>query len=124
MSILGERLRKLRDWAILGALVAVVVGLGRSLYGFAGTGERFSQATQEVEKLQAEHDRLKSEMELGDEAFVTEKELRDSLNLSREGEMVVLLPEELIEKNLGETETGVADDVELENWQKWVKLFW
>ena len=99
------------------------MGLVRSLLGYLKLDDRFFLAENEVGKLEEENRNLEQSLYEDDKEYVVEKELRNSLGYSRQGEVVVVLPEELIQKTIEEREEGELVVEEIPNWRKWVILF-
>jgi cell division protein FtsB len=123
MSRILLKFRKIGFWAILLVLVVIFVSLLKSFLGLLQTKERFLVAQQEVERLEEEKNKLEAEYVYEDEAYVAEKQLRDSLGLGKPNETVVILPDELVEKTIEERKKVEEEVEELPNWKKWWQLF-
>lgn len=123
MSIIWERLKNLKSWFVIGLLVLIITGLVKSLIDFSTTRDRFVEAEKEVQELEREKEELQSQLTLEDEEYVTEKELRDALGLSRPGEVVVVIPEDLLEETLSQRQELKQLNIDQTNWQKWIQLF-
>lgn len=98
------------------------------VFNFVTTVRRLSRVRQEigelrenVTKLEQERNRLlavKSEVEKDE--FI-EKEAREKLGVGREGETILVLPnEKIINQQLPVADKG---DRRVENWQKWLEVF-
>ena len=84
-------------------------------------GEILLQAADKVNKLEIKNKELKKRLsEIKSPAFI-EQQARDKLGLSKEGETVVVIPQEKIKQVLGEKAVSVP---RLPNWQGWLRLFW
>ena len=81
------------------------------------------EAQQQVDVLETEKKQFEAQLQPEDQAFIEEEQLRNGLGLAREGETVVIIPKEVLEKNLQELQTGKTKAEEKANWQKWVALF-
>ncbi|OGV93810.1 hypothetical protein A3B57_03485 [Microgenomates group bacterium RIFCSPLOWO2_01_FULL_47_10] len=115
-----------KKWLSLGItflLVLSVVGLAKNLIGFSTIKNRFMEAQQQVDVLETEKKQFEAQLQPEDQAFIEEEQLRNGLGLAREGETVVIIPKEVLEKNLQELQTGKTKAEEKANWQKWVALF-
>lgn len=123
MSIIWQRLHNLKSWVVTILLLVAIVSLVKSLVGFTQTRERFDTAEKEVAKLEQESALLQSQLQLEDEAYVTEEQLRNSLGLSKPGESVVIIPEELLEEALNQKQESPVQSNEKAHWQKWANLF-
>ncbi|OGM02253.1 hypothetical protein A2115_01995 [Candidatus Woesebacteria bacterium GWA1_41_8] len=118
-SILSPYIRYL----FIAFFILLTVSLARNVIRILKAGERVGEAEKRVEKLKVENEELKKRLEtVGSEEYI-EKQLRDNLGLAKEGETIVVLPDE-------ETLRALAPRVEEEeetlpdpNWRKWLKLF-
>lgn len=123
MSIIWQRLRSLRSWVVTVLLTIAIISLVKSLIGFTQTRERFDAAEKDVLKLEQESALLQSQLQLEDESYVTEEQLRNSLGLSKPNESVVIIPEELLQETLLQKQEVSHQNEETDHWQKWVELF-
>ncbi len=123
MSIIWQRLHTLKSWVVTILLVVAIVSLVKSLVGFTQTRERFDSAEKEVAKLEQEGAQLQSQLQLEDESYVTEEQLRNSLGLSKAGESVVIIPEDLLVETLQKNQEVSVQNEEVAHWQKWMRLF-
>jgi len=76
-----------------------------------------------VERMQTENVELQSRIVESQGSDFIEKQIRDKLGLSREGEAIVILPEESVVKSLSPPQTTQEDILPDPNWRKWFKLF-
>ena len=108
-------------------LTAVVLsglfyGLGRQLFSSLRGSRRLEMETEDLVKLQKKNLELKSKLaEVGSLRFI-ETQIRDKLNLSREGETVIIIPQEEIDKVLALEKK--EEEVKIPNWQGWLRLLW
>lgn len=115
-----ERFSKL---VLIGFALILSLSLTRSIAGIKSADEKIDEARERVEKLKKEGEELEIKLEeVKSEEFV-EKQLRDKLGLAKEGEIVVILPEDDIVRkfapNMEEEEEILPDP----NWKKWIHLF-
>ncbi len=106
----------------LGILVGIVliISLSRDISELLEARDRLVEEQLEVARLEAEQQKLATELEnvMSDE-FV-EREAREKLLMSKADEVVVILPE----GNGVKQEKGVEEEErELANWEKWMALF-
>lgn len=123
MSIIRESVGKIKSGLMTVILIVAAFGLARSLVEFSGTGKRFEMAEREVVRLQEERARLEAELSLENPEYVTEEQLRNALGLSKEGETVVMIPNDLLESALMQKENRTQQKTEKANWEKWAELF-
>ena len=118
-----NRLRGYRNLLIIGAAIFLTISLIRNIGGTRGSLDRIEKKEGEITGLERKNRELKETLEkVQNEAFI-EKQIRDQLGLAREGEIVLVLPEdEVLRKlvpKLPEEEEELPDPV----WKKWMKLF-
>lgn len=76
-----------------------------------------------VEKLQKENEELQLKIEEAKKQEYIEKQLRDKLGLSKEGEIIVVLPDA---DTLRKLVPPIPEEEEIlpdPNWKKWLKVF-
>jgi cell division protein FtsB len=100
--------------------IYLVVGLSRDLYNLIGKGGRTGEMEKKVEELSLKNLELKEELEYVESEKFVEKEARDRLNMAKEGEVIVVLPEDLAPPDFQKPQSSNED---LANWQQWLKLF-
>ena len=74
-----------------------------------------------LRRVEEENRRLQSELEYAQSPEFIEQEARNRLGLGREGETVVLMPNDKLQMTNEKTEDKTA--VNLPNWKKWWRLF-
>ncbi len=95
----------------------VIVNISRTIYRLWQKGHIVEERQSYLTDLKQKHSQL--EVKLGEvqSPQYIERQAREKLNLQREGEVVVVLPQT-------KTEEAVTLQVKTEaNWQKWWKLF-
>jgi cell division protein FtsB len=123
MSISMKMIKKGGFLGLMVVLIVVIFSLVRSLLGYLKLDDRFLVAETEVEKLEEENRSLGVTLYEEDRDFVMEKELRDSLGFSRQGEVVVVLPDGLVDKTIEERKQEEVNEEQLPNWKNWWDLF-
>ncbi len=110
-------MRKFVLYGVIIFQILLIVSLVRGIQLSARSKERIEGMQQTKEKLLAEREKLKQEQEYVQSPFYLEEVARNELHLSKEGETVVIIPDNLI---IGE-EMGKQEEnrEERENWQKW-----
>ncbi|MBI4153373.1 septum formation initiator family protein [Candidatus Woesebacteria bacterium] len=117
---------KLKSYYIyLGLLLGLffILSLARNVSKIAGAGKRIDKAESRVEKLRRENEEIKRKLaEVKGEEYI-EKQLRDKLGLAKEGEIVVVLPDEEILRKIAPSVPEEEDVLPDPTWKKWLKLF-
>jgi cell division protein FtsB len=119
----SERLKKLSSVLLGLLLVGLSLSLYRSIIRSEGVNLNLKEAQRRVDKLKEENQELENQLRKIRNVEYVEKQLRDKLGLAKEGEVVIILPEDEVLKKLApviEEEEEVLPDP---NWKKWAKLF-
>ena len=103
--------------------ILLAVSLVRNVVRINKVNQKIKEARLRVEKLKKENEELEARLEsVKTEEFV-EKQLRDKLGLAKEGETIVVLPDEEILRKLAPRHEEEEDVLPDPNWKKWLKLF-
>lgn len=107
----------------LGVLILLIFTLIGGISKLKTAGLEIDKEEEKLNKLEQENEELRKNLEIVKSEEFVEKQLRDKLGLVKDGEIVVILPdEELVKKfapRIDEEEEILADP----NWRKWMKLF-
>jgi len=110
---------------IYGVAILIVLfityNLVRQITQAVKSGERLSEATEEVFKLQLKNKELKKKLSQIQSADYIEQQARDKLGLSKKGETVVIIPEDKLKLVLEASQS--AQIIRLPNWLGWLKVF-
>lgn len=107
---------------IIGAVILIfaynIIG---QIFTTLQSGDRLSVATEQLHSLEVKNRELKKRLsEIKSQDFI-EQQARDKLGLAKEGETLVIIPDEKINQVLGVAKQVV--EPRLPNWQGWLKLF-
>lgn len=123
IKVLSDKLKKLSSIFLVVLFIALALSLYRSISRTSTVNIGIEEAQERVDKLKEENQELEEKIkEVRDIDFV-EKQLRDKLGLAKEGEIVIVLPEDEVLRKLApeiQEEEEVLPDP---NWKKWAKLF-
>jgi len=97
-------------------LVVIVRQLG-SVWRLVKAGDRIKQAKTELSQLESDNLQLKQRLAQIDSPEFIEKEARDKLGLGREGETILILPEQSSDQK-----EDLASDSR-PNWKQWWDLY-
>jgi cell division protein FtsB len=100
-----------------------VAPLVRNIVRVRQAGEKIGEAEKKVEKLRQENEELKDRLEVVKKDVFVEKQARDKLGLAKEGEIIVVLPEEEILRKLAPRHEEEEETLPDPNWKKWAQLF-
>ena len=103
--------------------IVLINNLARSIYDLWKKQDLITSAQKGLEAEKAENARLKRELTIASKPDFIEKEARDKLGLAKEGEIVLVLPDNETLKKLAPV---IPDEEEVTlkpNWKKWIDLF-
>lgn len=103
-------------------LVIVLLLFGSLIRSWTNLAERqkiIKEAKIKLAEEQKEQDNLKRELVRSESTGFIEEQAREKLNMSREGELIILLPTPMISPSPTPSPVNTSA-----NWQKWVRLFW
>lgn len=112
--------KKLIRYLILVFGIYLVVFLSRDLFQLLKKKERIKKMEEKIETLRLGNEELGERLEYVESDQFIEKEARDKLNMAKEGETIVILPETL---KLRGQESETSPEENLPNWQQWLRLF-
>lgn len=114
----------MRDKLITTALIVLglylIVSSVKDLWFWSQKGSEVEKTQLKLETTIEEKNRLEKQLEYVKSADFVEKEARDKLGMSKPGETIVILPDN-VEKIVGGQEE--KKKVEIPNWKKWGQLF-
>lgn len=114
---------RLVRWISLLVAVILLISLVRNIFIFSSGSQEIEGVKLKVEEFKKEQEKLLEQIShIKSEEYI-EGEARDKLGLAKEGEIVIILPDEEILKKFStriETQENSLPDP---NWQKWLKLF-
>lgn len=95
----------------------------RNIAKISDAQKRIEKAEGRVEKLRKENEEMERRLaEVKGEEYI-ERQLRDNLGLAKEGEIVVVLPDEEILRKIAPSVPEEEDILPDPTWKKWLKLF-
>ncbi|MBU1031817.1 septum formation initiator family protein [Patescibacteria group bacterium] len=103
---------------IITAIIAY--NLITQIIGAVKSGERLTQAADEVYKLEVENKALKKRLSQISSPQFMEEEIRNKLGLTKKGETLVVIPEEKLHSVMGASPSA---QIRLPNWLGWLKVF-
>jgi len=121
---LKMRLGKYWSYLILILALFFLASLTRNVFRILEAGKKIDEAQAGVDKLKDENEALKKRLvETQSEIFV-ETQLRDKLGLSKEDEIVVILPDSDTLKKIAPARPEEEENLPDPTWRKWLKLFY
>jgi len=98
----------------------LIISLSRNILTLVKKGEEIKKQNLKVSELKEKNKELKTRLEyVSSEEFI-EKEAREKLGMAKPGEEILVLPENVLEKNKTKDK---ENEEELPNFKKWWRLF-
>lgn len=114
---------KLVSWVMLFTLIVVGFGTLRNIQTLSKSKLRIKEAEEKLQKLEKENQELSYQRDVVNSVEFKEAQIRDKLNMVKEGEIIVMLPEAEIVKRFALPEVAVESEPQVPNWKKWLNLF-
>jgi len=96
----------------------IIISLARDVWRIRKGFGRITESEKRLEAEEARNLELKQKMELVQTEEFREKLIREKLNMQKEGEVVVIMPN----KDLGEVKALGPQEALVSNWNKWWNL--
>jgi cell division protein FtsB len=114
---------KILFYSIFGLILMLSVTLVKNVIRTNQIREQIEAEKVKIAKIQAENDKLASEVANTQSAEFIEREMRNKLGLGKEGEAIVVLPDPDALRKLAPVIPVEVDTLPDPNWRKWVHLF-
>lgn len=95
--------------------------LARAIQDAFKAGERLNDASNELQAMQEQNRKLKSEFAIQETPDFIETQAREKLNLSKDNEVIYVIDPALLQQYLEATPSPTPTPIP--NWQGWIKLF-
>ena len=119
-----SRLISIKNIIFIIIVFLVLVSAARSISSLTSSRSRVQIAEERRAAIGKEQEKLKDELSVVQSDFFQEKLARDKLGLAREGEVVIVLPDEALLRRLS---PRVVEEEKRElpepNWKRWASLF-
>lgn len=100
----------------------LIVSFSRDILDLYQKSKEIGKEQLKLEELQIKNEELKKQLEYVKSAEFLEKETREKLGLAKEGEAVVILPEN-VEELISGNQSQISANQQIPNWKKWWRLF-
>ena len=121
--IIIDKLKKFYGLLVLILALILISSSLNSVSRIGKAGEKVKEVEETIDKLENENKDLEERLEnIKSEAYV-EKQLRDKLGLAKEGEVVLVLPEEDVVREFAPKVESEDDFLPESNLEKWARLF-
>jgi cell division protein FtsB len=113
-------LRKAVIFAIVFLIFFFLMGIGRQVYNALGSAKRMDAAADNFAALQKKNQELKKQLAQSQSSTFIEEQARDKLNMARDGETVVIIAPEEVERIM--RLYNPPQEPQIPNWQRWYNL--
>jgi cell division protein FtsB len=121
---LKEKLRVYSNYLLIFIFLLMFASLIRNILRVVESNKRIGKAQDQVEKLKKENEELEEKLAVTKSEGYIEKQLRDKLGLAKEGEIVIVLPDEKILETFAPSLEEEEETLPDPNWKKWLKMFY
>lgn len=104
-------------WLIIIICFYLIITTIRAMVDLWKSGDKVTRREQELASLEKEQEELLKQKRIVESPQYLEKIARNQLGLSKSGEEVIIVPEDLL------LEAPVASPDATPNWQKWMRLW-
>ena len=102
---------------LLAILIMAIISLSQKTADLVGRAKKWQEEKKNLAQIEKENEGLRAYLDYGESDSFLEKEARNSLGMSKEGEMMIVLPQEAEAK--AETAFSPPSSV----WRQWWELF-
>jgi cell division protein FtsB len=123
LSQVKDKLQKYVNYILILLTILLAISLVRNIFRKKQVDETIIEEEVMVEDLRKENEELKKELQILGSDEYKERQLRDKLGLAKEGELIVILPDEEILRKLAPKSFEEEETLPDPNWKKWMHLF-
>lgn len=117
------RKKRLFSYMIMIVSVIVSVKLVKDIYRIWHVDDRIIEAERGLETAKQEREELEKKLKETESGFQKEKQIRDTLKMAKENEVVIVVPEEVVKARLEAKEEVDVLVEDLKIWEKWRQVF-
>jgi len=118
-----DKIKKYAGILLMLFMAAFLISTLRNIYKVYKAKGQVDEIKARIAKLQDENQELQQEIEKVNSDAYKESQLRNKLGLAKEGEVVVVLPEPDVLRELAPKVTKEEIFLPDPNWKQWLKLF-
>lgn len=121
---LKEKLKTYSNYLLIFIFLLMLTSLIRNILRVVESNKRIGKIQDRVEKLKKENEELEEKLAVIKSEEYIEKQLRDKLGLAKEGEIVIVLPDEKILETLAPSLEEEEETLPDPNWKRWLEMFY
>jgi len=123
LESIKKRFHKILGYGTWVFIVILLVSTVKNINRVVNIRKQVEIEKAKVAKMQADNVKLQAQIAETEGAAFIDKQIRNKLGLTKEGEAVVILPEESIVKSFAPPVSFADETAPDPNWKKWEKLF-
>ena len=118
-----DKLQRYLNYILIFISILLMVSLARNIIRINNVNQSIKEEEEKVEEIRQENEELKAKLQILRSDEYKERQLRDKLGLAKEGELIVVLPDEEVLRNLAPKHFEEEESLPDPNWKKWMHLF-
>ena len=118
-----EKVSRYSNLLVILFALFLVLSLFRNVNRINKARARIEEKNVDVQELAKDNEKLKRRIEEIESTEYIERQIRDNLGMVREGEVVIILPEDDVLRALAPEVFVEVEDAPQANWEKWKDLF-
>lgn len=123
LELVKKKFGKFIGYTIWGLIIIFSISTVKNINRVVSIRKQVEEERVRVEKMEAENKALQTQINEAQGTEFIEKQMRDKLGLTKEGEAMVVLPDEEIVKSFAPPLSTIENSLPDPNWMKWKKLF-
>lgn len=123
VQVLEKKFGKLLGYVSFLLIFLMGISIARNISRVFVIRKEVEKQRERVVKIEAENKRIEEEITKAQKPEFIEKQVRDKLGLVKEGEAVVVVPDEETLRKLAPQINSQEDYLPDPTWKKWLKLF-
>ena len=120
---ISNKLRGYSNYILALVVLFSLVSLIGNFIRIRRGSERLSETRSQIEILKEEQSKLLDQIAFAESTTYKEAQMRNSLGLAKEGEIVLVLPDDDVLRRLAPRIPEEPKEIPKENWEKWMELF-
>ncbi len=109
--------KRIFRFLLLAVLIMAIISLSQKTADLVGRAKKWQEEKKNLAQIEKENEELKAYLDYVESDSFLEKEARNSLGMSKEGEMMVVLPQK------AEAKVEMAFSPPFSVWRQWWELF-
>lgn len=122
-EIFIKKKEKIYSLILIGTSILILFNVIRTVNNLKNSKQIIYTAEDELRKEQETRKELEEKLQIVNSMEFVESQIRNELGMTKEGEIMVILPDEQIVKKYAPKIETPAPQEEKPNWKRWIELF-